>query len=92
VNRRSWYICLSWPRRGYAFGSLPNLWKQLFKDSPLSDVTPHVPRHYVSFLTMSGNSEAPADLIGNVGSSRAQVLPITQHSFARIQESNWRVS
>jgi hypothetical protein len=47
-------------------------------------------RHYVSFLTMSGNSEAPADLIGNVGSSRAQVLPITQHSFGRIQESNWR--
>jgi integrase/recombinase XerD len=55
-------------------------------------VTPHTLRHYVSFLTMSGNSEAPADLIGNVGSSRAQVLPITQHSFARIQESNWRVS
>jgi hypothetical protein len=49
-------------------------------------------RHYVSFRTMSGNSEAPADLIGNVGSSRAQVLPIAQHSFARIQESNWRVS
>jgi integrase/recombinase XerD len=53
-------------------------------------VSPHVLRHYVSFLTMSGNSEAPADLIGNVGSSRAQVLPITQHSFGRIQESNWR--
>jgi integrase/recombinase XerD len=55
-------------------------------------VTPHTLRHYVPFLTMSGNSEAAADLIGNVGSSRAQVLPITQHSFARIQESNWRVS
>jgi peptidoglycan/LPS O-acetylase OafA/YrhL len=52
----------------------------------------HGHRHYVSFLTMSGNSEAPADLTGNVGSSRAQVLPITQHSFGGIQESNWRVS
>jgi DDE domain len=52
----------------------------------------HTLRHYVSFLTISSNSEAPADLIGNVGSSCAQVLPVTQHSFARIQESNWRVS
>jgi hypothetical protein len=38
-------------------------------------------RHYVSFRTMSGSSKAPSDSIGNVGSSRAQVLPITRHSF-----------
>jgi integrase/recombinase XerD len=56
------------------------------------NVSPHCLRHYVSFLTMSDNPEAPADLTGNVASSRAQVLPITQHSFARIQESNCRVS
>jgi integrase len=28
-----------------AFGSFPNHWEQIFKDSPLSDVTPHVLRH-----------------------------------------------
>jgi site-specific recombinase XerD len=69
------------------------LFKEAAKAAALrKTVSLHSLRHYVSFLTMSGNSEAPADLIGNVGSSRAQVLPITQHSFGRIQESNWRVS
>lgn len=28
-----------------AFGSFPNHWEQIFKNSPLSDVTPHVLRH-----------------------------------------------
>lgn len=28
-----------------AFGSFPNHWEQIFKGSPLSDVTPHVLRH-----------------------------------------------
>jgi integrase len=28
-----------------AFGSFPNHWEQIFKASPLSDVTPHVLRH-----------------------------------------------
>lgn len=28
-----------------AFGGFPNHWEQIFKDSPLSDVTPHVLRH-----------------------------------------------
>jgi integrase/recombinase XerD len=65
--------------------------KLVARSSP-SLIGKRVSCHYVSFLTMSGNSEAPADLIGNVGSSRARVLPITQHSFARIQESNLRVS
>ncbi len=27
-----------------AFGSFPNPWEQIFKDSPLADVTPHVLR------------------------------------------------
>lgn len=28
-----------------AFGGFPNHWEQIFRDSPLSDVTPHVLRH-----------------------------------------------
>jgi integrase len=28
-----------------AFGSFPNHWEQIFKNSPLSDITPHVLRH-----------------------------------------------
>jgi integrase len=36
-----------------AFGSFPNHWKHLLEDSPLSDITPHVLRHYVAFRTMS---------------------------------------
>lgn len=28
-----------------AFGSFPNHWEQIFEDSPLADVTPHVLRH-----------------------------------------------
>lgn len=28
-----------------AFGSFPNHWEQIFKDTPLADVTPHVLRH-----------------------------------------------
>jgi integrase len=55
-------------------------------------ITPHVIRHYVSFRTMSGNSKAFWSFIGNIGSSRSQVLPIAQDSFVRIQESNGRVS
>jgi hypothetical protein len=37
-------------------------------------------------------SEWPTDFIGNIGSSRSRVLPITQHSFARLRESNCQVS
>src|SRR5262249_50333889 len=55
-------------------------------------VTLHALRHYVSFRTMSGNSQAFWSFIGNIGSSRSQVLPIAQDSFVRIQESNRRVS
>ena len=40
-----------------AFGSFPNHWKHLFEDSPLSDVTPHVLRHYLPFRIMSGNGD-----------------------------------
>jgi len=33
-----------------AFGSFPNHWEQIFKDSPLADVTPHVLRHSFASL------------------------------------------
>jgi integrase len=36
-----------------AFGSFPNHWKKIFKDSPLSDVTPHVLRH--SFASIAND-------------------------------------
>ena len=36
-----------------AFGSFPNRWEQLFKDSPLSDVTPHVLCH--SFASIAND-------------------------------------
>jgi len=36
-----------------AFGSFPSHWKHLFEDSLLSDITPHVLRHYVASRTMS---------------------------------------
>jgi integrase len=36
-----------------AFGSFPNHWEQLFKDSPLSDVTPHVLCH--SFASIAND-------------------------------------
>ena len=33
-----------------AFGSFPNHWEQIFRESPLSDVTPHVLRHSFASL------------------------------------------
>lgn len=36
-----------------AFGSLPNHWKRIFEDSPLSDVTPHLLRH--SFASIAND-------------------------------------
>src|SRR5262252_9318789 len=41
-------------------------------------ISPHVLRHYVSFRTMSGNSQAFWSFIGNIGSSWSQVLPIAK--------------
>jgi hypothetical protein len=50
-----------------AFGSFPNHWKQLFKNSPLSDVTPHVLRHsFASIANDLGFTEVTiAALVGH---------------------------
>lgn len=50
-----------------AFGSIPNHWKHLFEDSPLSDVIPHVLRHsFASIANDLGFAEVTiAALIGH---------------------------
>jgi integrase len=50
-----------------AFGSFPNHWEQLFKGSPLSDVTPHVLRHsFASIANDLGFTEVTiAALVGH---------------------------
>ena len=54
-----------------AFGSFPNHWKQIFKDSPLSDVTPHVLRHsFASVANDLGFTEVTiAALVGHTKGS-----------------------
>jgi integrase len=44
-------------------------------------VGPHTLRHYVSFLTMSGNSVNSADLAVNYGVQRIETWLATRHSF-----------
>jgi integrase len=50
-----------------AFGSFPNHWKQIFEDSPLADVTPHVLRHsFASIANDLGFTEVTiAALVGH---------------------------
>jgi integrase len=50
-----------------AFGSLPNHWEQIFKDTPLADVTPHVLRHsFASIANDLGFTEVTiAALVGH---------------------------
>jgi len=54
-----------------AFGSFPNHWKHLFKDSPLSDTTPHVLRHsFASIADDLGFTEVTiAALVGHAKGS-----------------------
>jgi integrase len=65
-NAKGTYV---FPGRGEdnAFGSFPNHWEQLFKDSPLSDVTPHVLRHsFASIANDLGFTEVTiAALVGH---------------------------
>ncbi len=50
-----------------AFGSFPNHWEQIFRKSPLSDVTPHVLRHsFASIANDLGFTEVTiAALVGH---------------------------
>jgi integrase len=54
-----------------AFGSFPNHWEQLFRNSPLSDVTPHVLRHsFASIANDLGFTEVTiAALVGHAKGS-----------------------
>ena len=44
-------------------------------------ITPHALRHYVPFLTMSGNVKDSADIFGNCSSRDIEIHPSTRHSF-----------
>jgi integrase len=54
-----------------AFGSFPNHWEQVFRNSPLSDVTPHVLRHsFASVANDLGFTEVTiAALVGHAKGS-----------------------
>jgi integrase len=54
-----------------AFGGFPNHWKQIFKNSPLADVTPHVLRHsFASVANDLGFTEVTiAALVGHAKGS-----------------------
>lgn len=54
-----------------AFGSFPNHWEQLFRKSPLPDITPHVLRHsFASIANDLGFTEVTiAALVGHAKGS-----------------------
>jgi len=54
-----------------AFGSFPNHWEKIFKDTPLSDITPHVLRHsFASIANDLGFTEVTiAALVGHAKGS-----------------------
>lgn len=54
-----------------AFGSFPNHWKQIFRKSPLADITPHVLRHsFASIANDLGFTEVTiAALVGHAKGS-----------------------
>src|SRR5205823_7643569 len=47
------------------------------------DVSPHVLRHYLPFLTMSGNAQTFADMLGNSRSRQSSLGLRTRHGFPR---------
>jgi integrase len=64
-----------------AFGSFPNHWRQLFEDSRLSDVTPHVLHHsFASIANDLGFTEVTiAALVGHAKGSVTSCRP--DHEF-----------
>ncbi|MEQ1954929.1 tyrosine-type recombinase/integrase [Mesorhizobium yinganensis] len=66
-------------RENNAFGSFPNHWEQIFRDSPLSDVTPHVLRHsFASIANDLGFTEVTIAAL--VGHSKGSVTSNYIHS------------
>jgi integrase/recombinase XerD len=62
--------------------------KRAVQDCPsLKDktISPHVLRHYLPFLTMSGNAKHFADMPGNYRSRRPSLDLRTRHSFLRLE-------
>ena len=63
-----------------AFGSFPNHWEQIFKDSPLAGVTPHVLRHsFASIANDLGFTEVTIAAL--VGHSRGSVTSKYIHTL-----------
>jgi integrase len=63
-----------------AFGALPNHWSQIFKDSPLADITPHVLRHsFASIANDLGFTEVTIAAL--VGHSRGSVTSKYIHTL-----------
>jgi site-specific recombinase XerC len=63
-----------------AFGSFPNHWKQLFEDSPLSNVTPHVLRHsFASIANDLGFTEVT--IVALVGHAKCSVTSKYIHTL-----------
>lgn len=63
-----------------AFGSFPNHWEQIFKDTALSDVTPHVLRHsFASIANDLGFTEVTIAAL--VGHSKGTVTSKYIHSL-----------
>ena len=63
-----------------AFGGFPNHWRQIFRDSPLADVTPHVLRHsFASIANDLGFTEVTIAAL--VGHSKGTVTSKYIHSL-----------
>jgi len=72
-----------------AFGSFPGHWKQLFENSPLSDVTPHVLRH--SFASMANDlGFTEVTIAALVGHAKGSVTSKYIHTSIRLTpRSSW---
>src|SRR5258708_23854686 len=63
-----------------AFGSFPSHWKHVFKDSPISDVTPHVLRH--SFASIANDlAFTEATIAALVGHAKGSVTSKYIHTL-----------
>jgi site-specific recombinase XerD len=67
MDRQSWHLRLPRPGRNNAFGSFPNHWEKIVRNTPLADITPHVLRHsFASIANDLGFTEVTiAALVGH---------------------------